>query len=103
MNIGFGTFNITGHNGNLTYTYQLLTALCGMTNEHSYLLATYWKKKRVLESLFGKNRSIEILNYYPNPKLLGNIFVPFVTASYKLLDKFVESKCKIFHSTNPIE
>jgi glycosyltransferase involved in cell wall biosynthesis len=103
MNIGFGTFNITGHNGNLTYTYQLLSALCEISNEHSYLLATYWKKKRILETLFGKNRSIEILNYYPNPKILGDSLVPLVTSSFKFFDKLVERKCDIFHSTNPRE
>ena len=67
MRIGFDTFNLTGHNGNLTYTHELINALSQRTADLQFQLVTYWRKKQLIKHTFGNIINYKILNYYPSP------------------------------------
>jgi alpha-1,3-rhamnosyl/mannosyltransferase len=103
MRIAFDAFSLgsLSPNGNKSYSVELIKALAGLNAIDRLLLVTYWNRKKRIERLFREYPACTVLNLFPQPKILGNQLKCLITSANPIIERFLRSRCDLFHCTNP--
>jgi O-antigen biosynthesis alpha-1,3-mannosyltransferase len=103
MRVAFDAFSLgsPSPNGNNTYSFELINALAGLNAIDHLLLVTYWNRKKRVERLFQHYPACTVLNPFPHPKILGDQLKFLVMSANPIIERFLKSRCDLFHCTNP--
>jgi len=103
MKITTTVVKTSGHNGNLTYTTNLINALAQYFPENDYLLLTQNNKKKEVIQTFIKSGSINNINILTKEGIFGNEVKPYLKRLNHTITRMVANHSDLYHATNPID
>ena len=103
MKISINVIKTSGHNGNLTYTKNLINALATSFPENQYLLLTQLNKKKEVAASFTESNALQYKNIFVKEGLIGKKAKPLLHAFNRAATRIIAHRSDLYHSTNPMD